>query len=166
MILGRLTPTGGSIYRPDGLSIGYLPQQIPVCGRDTVKDYLWQARPGLGEIKKRMDRYLAGLTDDYASVIDYQEAGGYQFDILAERVMTGGQGVIFSGGLSDGVWTLEMTRKLTSDQPGDISLATGEWYNIGFAIHDDYSSARYHHVSLGYKLGFDNTEAEINAIKK
>jgi cytochrome c-type protein NapC len=39
-------------------------------------------------------------------------------------------------------------------------------YNLSFAIHDDYSNARYHHVSLGYKLGFDNTSAEINAIKK
>ncbi len=86
--------------------------------------------------------------------------------ILAERVMAGGQGVSFSGGLKDGVWTIEMKRKLTSDQPGDISLSVGEWYNIGFAIHDDYSDARYHHVSLGLKLAFDDEDAEINAIGK
>ena len=59
-----------------------------------------------------------------------------------------------------------MKRKLASDQPGDISMSTGEWYNIGFAIHDDYSSSRYHHVSLGYKLGFDDAEAGINAVGK
>jgi hypothetical protein len=59
-----------------------------------------------------------------------------------------------------------MKRKLTSDKPGDISLSTDQMYNIGFAIHDDYSNRRYHHVSLGFKLGFDNDEAEINAVGK
>ena len=78
--------------------------------------------------------------------------------------MSGGQGVQFTGSLVDGVWTVEMVRKLTSDQPGDISMSLDQWYNIGFAIHDDYSSSRFHHVSLGFKLGFDDEEAEINAI--
>jgi cytochrome c-type protein NapC len=78
--------------------------------------------------------------------------------------MTGGQGVSFSGGLADGVWTIEMVRKLTSDKPGDVSMSKDNWYNIGFAIHDDYSSSRFHHVSLGFKLGFDDEDAEINAI--
>jgi cytochrome c-type protein NapC len=80
--------------------------------------------------------------------------------------MTGGQGVNFSGSLNDGTWTVEMTRKLTSDKPGDISMSLDEWYNFGFAIHDDYSSSRFHHVSLGLKLGFDDEDVEINAIAK
>ena len=53
---------------------------------------------------------------------------------------------------------------MSSDKPGDVSLDPAKLYNIGFAIHDDYSSSRFHHVSLGLKLGFDNDEAEINAI--
>ena len=57
-----------------------------------------------------------------------------------------------------------MIRKLTSDMPGDVSMSKDQMYNIGFAIHDDYSSSRFHHVSLGSKLGFDNEDAEINAI--
>jgi hypothetical protein len=84
--------------------------------------------------------------------------------ILEQRVMTGGQGVTFNGELSDGVWTVEMIRKLTSDQPGDVSMSSAQMYNIGFAIHDDFSSSRFHHVSLGLKLGFDNDDAEINAL--
>jgi cytochrome c-type protein NapC len=59
-----------------------------------------------------------------------------------------------------------MKRKLESDKPGDLSLSLDQVYNLGFAIHDDYTSGRFHHVSLGYKLGFDNDEAEINAIKQ
>jgi hypothetical protein len=45
--------------------------------------------------------------------------------------MSGGQGVSFSGGLADGVWTIEMVRKLASDQPGDVSMSQDNWYNIG-----------------------------------
>jgi len=54
-------------------------------------------------------------------------------------------------------------RKLKSDKAGDVSIEAGKVYNFGFAIHDDYSSARYHHVSFGYKLALDNDEAEVNA---
>ncbi len=83
--------------------------------------------------------------------------------ILAERTMTGGQGAEFEASLKAGTWTLVMKRKLTSDKPGDISLALDKVYNFGFAIHDDFSNSRFHHVSLGYKLGFDNDTTEVNA---
>ena len=86
--------------------------------------------------------------------------------VLADRVMEGGQGAEFKARQEGGQWIVEMKRKLTSDKPGDIDLQLDQVYNFGFAIHDDYSLARYHHVSLGYKLGFDNDEAEINAVKR
>ena len=70
--------------------------------------------------------------------------------------------------LVGGTWNLVMKRRLKSDKPGDLSLSTDQVYNFGFAIHDDFSNARFHHVSLGYKLGFDNDAAdvEINAISQ
>lgn len=86
--------------------------------------------------------------------------------LLAERKMEGGQGAEFEASLNGGSWVVIMKRKLTSDKEGDISLAEDKLYNIGFAVHDDYSDARFHHVSLGYKLGFGNTEAEFNATKQ
>ncbi len=58
-----------------------------------------------------------------------------------------------------------LKRKLKSDNAGDISIDVGKVYNFGFAIHDDYLSARYHHVSFSYKLVLDNDDAEINAVK-
>lgn len=85
--------------------------------------------------------------------------------ILAERVMEGGQGAEVNAVLSGGYWTVEVKRKLQSDQLGDVSLATDQLYNFGFAIHDDYTNARFHHVSLGYKIGFDNADAEVNAVR-
>jgi hypothetical protein len=28
-------------------------------------------------------------------------------------------------------------------------------YNFGFALHEDYTNARFHYVSLGYQFGLD-----------
>jgi len=86
--------------------------------------------------------------------------------IMADRQMNEGQGAEFDATLSGGKWTVMMKRKLASDKPGDISLSLDKVYNFGFAIHDDYTNSRFHHVSLGYKLGFDNKEAELNASKQ
>ena len=77
--------------------------------------------------------------------------------------MDGGQGLEASIVEEAGFWTVTMKRKLNSDKPGDVSIEPGKVYNFGFAIHDDYSNARFHHVSLGYKLALDNEEAEVNA---
>ena len=88
--------------------------------------------------------------------------------ILDQRKMSGGQGGEVNAQLIDGQWIVEFKRKLTSGLEGDIQMSLDQVYNIGFAIHEDYSNSRFHHVSLGYRLGFDNTEegVEINAIKK
>ncbi|PCI46182.1 MAG: cytochrome C552 [Alphaproteobacteria bacterium] len=104
----------------------------------------------------------------YIDLIRYKSGEKISEDghIFAQRVMTGGQGTEFEANLKAGTWSLVMKRKLASDQPGDISLSLNQVYNFGFAIHDDYSSSRFHHVSLGYKLGFDNDAVEVNATKQ
>ncbi len=86
--------------------------------------------------------------------------------ILADRVMEGGQEVEFTATLADGMWTVEMVRDLKSDKATDLTLDLDKIYNFGFAIHDDYTLGRFHHVSLGYKLGFDNAEVDLNASAK
>ncbi|MCW8830632.1 MAG: ethylbenzene dehydrogenase-related protein, partial [Gammaproteobacteria bacterium] len=126
-------------------------------------------RGGWDKLKDAAEIQAALENGSFMDLLRYKAGTGESEDgyILAERVMSGGQGVDFTGSLNDGIWTVEMTRKLTSDKPGDISMATDQMYNIGFAIHDDYSNSRFHHVSLGLKLGFDNEEdADINAIGK
>ena len=93
---------------------------------------------------------------------------GRDGDYPLQRKMSGGQGATFTSNLTDGIWTVEMTRKLVSDKAGDVSFDTEGVYNFGFAIHDDFSDSRFHHVSLGYRLGFDKDEEgiEINATKQ
>ena len=127
-----------------------------------------KTRGGWDKLKEASEIQAALDNGQFMDLLRYKSGTGESEDgyILAERVMKGGQGVEFSGSLNDGIWTVEMKRKLTSDQPGDISMATDQLYNIGFALHDDYSNRRYHHVSLGFKLGFDDDDAEINAVGK
>ena len=123
-------------------------------------------RGGWDKLKDEAEIQAALENGSFMDLLRYKSGSGESEDgyILEQRVMSGGQGVDFTGNLTDGVWTVVMVRKLTSNKPGDISMSLDQWYNIGFAIHDDYSSSRFHHVSLGFKLGFDDEEAEINAI--
>lgn len=86
--------------------------------------------------------------------------------VLSERVMTGGAKIEGEGRLEGGVWTVTLKRPLKSSSPGDVSLEIGKEYTVGFAIHDDFANARFHHVSVDYRLGLDATSAEINAKKR
>ena len=148
------------------LSLGYTKYlkesrtEIEIEGKNGAKRGGWDKLRSEAEIQAALDN------GSFMDLLRYNAGSGESEDghILEQRIMTGGQGVIFNGELNDGVWTVEMIRKLTSDMPGDVSMSNDQMYNIGFAIHDDYSSSRFHHVSLGLKLGFDNEDAEINAI--
>ena len=86
--------------------------------------------------------------------------------VLDQRVMAGGAEVSAQGSLEGGIWTVTLVRDLAADAPGDVALKAGELYTVGFAVHDDYTSARFHHVSLEFTLGLDNPEAEINVVAK
>jgi len=146
-----------------------------------ITKYIKESREKL-EIKGRKKKPLGGwdkLKDEadiqasndsglFMDLIRYKSGTGEIEDgkILEKRDMHGGQGSEVEASLKAGTWSVVIKRKLRSDSPGDVDIEPGKVYNFGFAIHDDYSSARYHHVSLGYKLALDNPEAEINAIKQ
>jgi Ethylbenzene dehydrogenase len=92
---------------------------------------------------------------------------GGKFDgyVADKRVMEGGKALVDAKGEKKGdEWVVVFTRKFTGGE-GDIALASGKTYNFGFAIHDDHTSARFHHVSLGYTLGID-AKADISAAKQ
>jgi hypothetical protein len=87
---------------------------------------------------------------------------GYVAD---KRVMEGGKALVSADGKKAGDnWTVVFTRKLAGGD-GDIAMQAGKAYNFGFAIHDDHTAGRYHHVSLGYTLGLD-AKADITAVKQ
>lgn len=88
---------------------------------------------------------------------------GYVAD---KRVMDGGKALLEAKGEKKGdEWIVTFTRKLAGGGDGDIAMAAGKTYSFGFAIHDDHTSGRFHHVSLGYTLGID-AKADVTAAKQ
>jgi len=133
--------------------------KIEIRGKRGKKRGGWDKLNSAEEIQTAID---AGQVFD---LLRYQSGTGTTEDgyVYDQRVMQGGQGFEVASSNDGGHWTVQMKRKLTSDKKDDLSFDPAKTYNFGFAIHDDYSSARFHHVSLGYKLGFDNAEADLDA---
>lgn len=136
--------------------------KIEVKGRRGKKRGGWDKLKSAEEIQAELD---AGHFMDlmrYSSGSKKTE-NGY---VLEQRHMSGGGQFDVNANKEGNTWVVEMKRKLNTGKPGDIAIEPGKLYDFGFAIHDDYSNARFHHVSLGYKLGMDNDEAEINVVGK
>lgn len=136
--------------------------KIEIKGRNSKPLGGWDQRKSEDEIKTEYD------AKHYMDIIRYK-AGEKKVEdgaIMADRVMDESSTSEFTANKQGDQWVVEIKRPLKSIVADDINLELGQTYNFGFAIHDDFSSARYHHVSLGYKLGFDNNEAEINAINR
>jgi len=174
----------------DAATMPFAPEQDTLLGSDLAKrlnfnsgvtKYVKESRTKL-ELKGRRGKALGGWdklkpeadiqaaqeAKQYMDLVRYKSGSKEVEDglILAERTMHGGEGAEVEASLKSGTWSVVVKRKLKSDKPGDISIEPGTVYNFGFAIHDDYSSARYHHVSFGYKLALDDDSAEINAVKQ
>lgn len=135
--------------------------KIEIKGRRGKMRGGWDKRKTDDEIKAEMD------ASHFMDIIRYKSGKQVSEDghILADRIMEGGQPTEFEATLDGSTWVVVMKRKLNSDKLGDIKMEMDKIYNFGFAIHDDHTDARFHHVSLGYKLGFDNDKAEVNATK-
>ena len=80
-------------------------------------------------------------------------ADGY---VAEKRYMEGGKGLVAATGIKEGnKWVVTLERSLAGGGKGDHAIAPGKTYNFGFAVHEDYTEARYHYVSLGYQFGLD-----------
>jgi cytochrome c-type protein NapC len=166
-------------HAPDDSAGSALAERLALA--DGVTKYLTESRTKI-EVKGR-DGAPRGGWDKLkpAGDVDAELAAGHYMDlvrwlggsdklenghVLEQRVMSGGEGATASGALADGTWTVVIERNFAGEKPGDVTLAADQLYNISFALHDDFSNARFHHVSLGYRLGFDDDSAEINAVKQ
>ncbi len=104
-------------------------------------------------------------TGRYYDLLQWTSKGGKADGHVADkRVMEGGKALVEAKGEKKGdEWSVVFTRKLAGGD-GDVALAPGKSVNFGFAIHDDHTAGRFHHVSLGYTLGID-TKADVSAGK-
>ena len=149
-------------------------------GQDVTK-YIKESRTKI-EIKGRNNKPLGGwdqrksdaeINEELAAkrfmdIVRYKSGESKTEDgnILADRHMDESLVSEFTATKEGEKWVVEVIRPLKSSAKNNIELAIDQTYNFGFAIHDDYTSGRFHHVSLGYKLGFDNADVEINAMKQ
>jgi len=162
--LGAASDVSALIDVSDGIT-KYLPDsrtKLEYKGKNGKPRGAWDKLVEKSELETKMSEGV------YMDLVRYSSGSGKveSSQILEQRVMGASDKTTASGALVDGVWTVTVTRPLKSDKPGGVSFEPGNTYTLGFAIHDDFTSARFHHVSLEYKFGIDNAEAEINAEKK
>ncbi len=132
-----------------------------------VKGRRGKKRGGWSKLKSADE--LAELTKagTYMELLRFRSGAAAEHgQILAQRKLAESTAVAGSGTLENGIWTVELSRPLAASDTNSVALQPGELYTIGFALHDDFTSARFHHVSLELKLGLDNPEAELNVVAK
>lgn len=85
--------------------------------------------------------------------------------VTDQRTMEGGKSLVKAEGKKEGnKWVVTFERDLAGKGTGDHTIAAGKFYNFGIAIHEDYTNARYHYVSLGYRFALDQAGKEKNEI--
>ena len=134
--------------------------------KNNIKALLKGEERKFGDKKTKYVKDGSLASGKYYDLVQWTSKGG-KFDgyVADKRVMEGGKALVEAKGEKKGdEWVVVFTRKLTGGE-GDIALASGKTYNFGFAIHDDHTHGRFHHVSLGYTLGID-TKAAISAAKQ
>ncbi|NOD84936.1 NapC/NirT family cytochrome c [Ruegeria sp. HKCCD6119] len=170
-------------YMPFAPEADAIAANADVAGRlnatDTVTKYISESRTDV-EIKGRRGKALGGWDKLKAEEqIEQYLADGTYLDLmrvyadgsatngylLEQRVVNDGE-IAASAELSGGMWTVVFTRPLNSGAPGDVPLQAGKTYTVGFAIHDDFTAARFHHVTLNTSLALDDDSAFINVVKQ
>lgn len=147
--------------------------------QDTVTKYLSESRTEI-DTKGRRGKPLGGWDKLHAAEqIEQYLADGTYLDLmrvyadgsatngylLEQRVVNDGE-IAASASLDGGMWTVVFARPLNSGAPGDVPLDAGKTYTVGFAIHDDFAAARFHHVTLDTSLALDDDSAFINVVKQ
>jgi len=147
--------------------------------KDTITKYLTESRTKV-EVKGRRGKAQGGWDKlKPAEEIDQLLADGTFLDLLRvyadgsstngyllERRVANDGDISAEANLSGGVWTVVFSRPLNSGAPGDIPLEPGKTYTVGFAIHDDFAAARFHHVTFDTSLALDDDTAQINVTKQ
>ena len=90
-------------------------------------------------------------------------ASGY---ILDKRNVQASPSTKAEASFANGEWTVVLSRALKAAGPGQKELAAGKPLAVGFAIHDDYASRRFHFVSLEQSLAIDSGTADFVAKAK
>lgn len=129
----------------------------------SIKDHPWG---GWDKLKPDAEIDKEFKEGEFLDIVQFRSGAaprdGYILDARRMKETPG----IAEGKHEGDTWTVTFVRKLAGGDAGDHKIVAGRTYTVGFAIHDDYTNERYHHVSFGYTLGLDNAKADINAVKQ
>jgi len=84
--------------------------------------------------------------------------------VAEARHMEGGKALLKAEGKKEGnKWVVTFERTLAGGGKGDHAITADKVYNFGFAVHEDYTNARFHYVSLGYQFGLDKPNPGVKS---
>ncbi|MFC1887449.1 ribosomal protection-like ABC-F family protein [Candidatus Cloacimonadota bacterium] len=82
-------PVEGSMYITPKLITGYLPQEVRIPKEMVVQDFLWQLKPQLYELKKKIEKAEQYSQQEMIeNLTDFDLLGGYKFDVHFQKVMS------------------------------------------------------------------------------
>lgn len=147
-------------------------------GHDYVQKYLPESRTEID--LKGKDRPMGGwdllrAEDELAAYLgegkffDFTRVdaagNGRRGYLLDRRHEDAGSPVQAAAVLEGDMWTMVIARPLAASGPGQIAIEPGKVYTVGFALHDDHTAARFHHVSLDLRMALDDPSVELNVVK-
>lgn len=144
-----------------------------------VTKYIAESRTEI-ELRGRNDKPLGGwdkLKEEaeitalleggtFMDLLRANPTGGDNGHVLLARESATGGALETSVTLEGDVWTAVIKRPLDTGAPGDIKIEPGQTYTVGFAIHDDHTLGRFHHVSMDWHLALDDPAASINVVAR
>ena len=86
IIAGLFEPDGGEVYIEPGLTIGYLPQDVPLPDAGTVADFVAAAKPG-GAPRHEVDEVLSRVDLDGARAVTSLSGGEGRRAALARALL-------------------------------------------------------------------------------
>jgi hypothetical protein len=112
-----------------------------LLSKGTFMEY-WQARLNPGQPAKAVEGYILDRRHESEAT---QVTADAQYDA--------------------GTWTVVLSRPLKASGHHK-ELVAGKTYNVGFAVHNNHTDHRYHHVSLEYTLSLDGGGADLVASRR
>ncbi len=123
-------------------------------------------RGGWDKLKSKDELAALPAAGSAMELMRYRSNGAPEHGLVtAERKMSGLSPIEATGGLEGGVYTVVMSRPMKASAPGETNFEPGKSYIVSFALHEDFTASRFHHVSLAYQLTLDG-EGEIVAKKQ
>jgi ATP-binding cassette, subfamily F, member 3 len=95
ILAGELEPSRGEIARRKGLRVAHVSQDIAQQGDRELFDFVFEARPQLADLRRRMQSLESRLDDHAAAggytdlICEYESMGGYSAEAGTERILEG-----------------------------------------------------------------------------